>query len=93
MDHYSVPAGSFPDQVPNHIAQSRLKNLLKAGEKAFEEYAENYVGKELRVLVEKISHFSGFVIPSEAEESLSKSHKEILTTTFSKKKKKEMPTA
>ena len=53
VDHYSVPAGSFPDQVPNHIAQSRLKILLKAGEKAFEEYASGFVGQGLRVLVEK----------------------------------------
>lgn len=29
LDHYSVPAGAFGDQVPNHVAQRRLKELLK----------------------------------------------------------------
>jgi len=53
MDHYSVPAGSFRDQVPNHIAQSRLKKLQKAGEEVFETFARENIGKELRVLVEK----------------------------------------
>lgn len=54
VDHYSVPAWSFPDQVPNHIAQKRLKTLLKTGEEAFEKYAKNFVGRELRVLIEKV---------------------------------------
>jgi tRNA A37 methylthiotransferase MiaB len=29
VDHYNVPAGSFPNQVPNHISQLRLKELIK----------------------------------------------------------------
>jgi tRNA A37 methylthiotransferase MiaB len=29
VDHYHVPAGAYPDQVPNHITQQRLKKLLK----------------------------------------------------------------
>lgn len=54
VDHYSVPAGAFPDQVPNHIAQKRLKTLLKTGEEAFEKYARGFTGRELRVLIEKV---------------------------------------
>lgn len=27
LDHYSVPAGSYPNQVPNHIIQKRIKLL------------------------------------------------------------------
>ncbi len=63
IDHYSVPAGIFPDQVPNHLAQSRLKQLLQAGKEAFDSLAKVNVWKELRVLVEKVpslSEFSGW---------------------------------
>ena len=31
IDHYSVPAGKFKDQVPNHIAQNRTKKILEHG--------------------------------------------------------------
>jgi tRNA A37 methylthiotransferase MiaB len=55
VDHYSVPAGVYPDQVPNHIAQSRIKTLQKAGASVFEKWAEETVGQEVRVLVEKVS--------------------------------------
>ena len=55
VDHYSVPAGVYPDQVANHIAQSRIKTLQKAGAEVFEKWAEETVGHEVRVLVEKIS--------------------------------------
>lgn len=62
VDHYSVPAGSYDDQVPNHIAQSRLKNLLRAGESAFMKFAEENIGEAHEVLLEKISAttFSGW---------------------------------
>ena len=62
VDHYSVPAGIYPDQVPNHIAQSRIKSLQRAGTEVFENWAEKTVGQEVRVLVEKISgnSFSGW---------------------------------
>jgi tRNA A37 methylthiotransferase MiaB len=55
VDHYSVPAGVYPDQVPNHITQSRIKLLQKAGATVFEKWAEETVGQEVRVLVEKVS--------------------------------------
>jgi len=29
IDHYHVPAGTYKDQIPNHIAQKRLKLLLQ----------------------------------------------------------------
>lgn len=43
IDHYSVPAGVFPDQVQNHLAQSRLKQLLQAGKEAFDSLAKGNV--------------------------------------------------
>ncbi len=43
VDHYSVPAGSFSLQVPNHIAQARIKKLLRAGEEAFEKFREENI--------------------------------------------------
>ena len=62
VDHYSVPAGSFSDQVPNHIAQRRLKDLLQAWSLSFHNYAKENLGKELRVLIEKEKNgsFSGW---------------------------------
>jgi threonylcarbamoyladenosine tRNA methylthiotransferase MtaB len=62
VDHYSVPAGSFGEQIPNHISQKRLKALLKAGENAFENFAKQNEWKHLRVLVEKVNGtlFSGW---------------------------------
>lgn len=55
VDHYSVPAGVYPDQVPNHIAQSRIKSLQRTGASVFEKWAEETVGQEVRVLVEKVA--------------------------------------
>jgi MiaB/RimO family radical SAM methylthiotransferase len=62
VDHYSVPAGSFGDQVPNHIAQKRVKKLLRVGEEVFEQFANKNIEKELSVLVEKTKDwwFSGW---------------------------------
>jgi tRNA A37 methylthiotransferase MiaB len=55
VDHYSVPAGVYPDQVPNHIAQSRIKSLQRAGVEVFKRWADETVGQEVRVLMEKVS--------------------------------------
>lgn len=62
IDHYSVPAGNYPNQVPNHIIQNRTKFLQKIGEEVFEKWAEKTIGKEVNVLIEKISgnQFSGW---------------------------------
>jgi MiaB/RimO family radical SAM methylthiotransferase len=55
VEHYSVPAGVFTDQVPNHISQKRVKKLLAVWSEVFERFAGENVGQELRVLVEKIA--------------------------------------
>lgn len=55
LDHYSVPAGKYENQIPNHITQSRLKKLLQTGEEVFESFAQNQKQKILSVLVEKTS--------------------------------------
>ena len=55
IDHYSVPAGSYKDQVPNHIAQSRLKALQKMGDTVYRNYAWAHIDTELAVLIEKTS--------------------------------------
>ena len=62
LDHYNVPAGTFPDQIPNHIAQKRLKHLMKVGKEAFMNLSESMQGKIVRVLIEKRdeSQFSGW---------------------------------
>ena len=62
VDHYHVPAGTFPEQVPNHIAQKRLKVLLETGNTAFEQFARENIGQTLRVLIEKTDgvNFSGW---------------------------------
>lgn len=62
LDHYSVPAGKYENQIPNHITQSRLKKLLQTGEEVFESFAQNQKQKILSVLVEKTSEnwFSGW---------------------------------
>lgn len=55
VDHYSVPAGSFPDQIPNHIAQARTKEILEDGQKQKKWLAEKTVNQKMKVLIEKIS--------------------------------------
>lgn len=60
VDHYSVPAGSFPNQVPNHTSQSRLKKLIQVGEEVFNEFIANNRNNEFRVLVEKIHQDGGW---------------------------------
>jgi len=53
IDHYSVPAGSFDGQVPNHIAQLRIKKLLSVGKEVLLSWANQTIGKEVSVLIEK----------------------------------------
>lgn len=60
VDHYSVPAGSYPNQVPNHIAQKRLKELIQTGEEVFADFLEKNHGKEFKVLVERIHQNGGW---------------------------------
>ena len=62
VDHYSVPAGSYPNQTPNHIIQSRIKSLQGIWEKVFQTWAEKTLGKEVQVLIEKVhqNQFSGW---------------------------------
>ena len=55
IDHYGVPAGSYPNQVPNHIIQRRIKLLQKIGDAVFKNWAIKTIGKEVKVLVEKAS--------------------------------------
>ena len=60
VDHYSVPAGVFPNQVPNHIAQQRTKTLLEHGQIEKRKLAEKSVGKILKVLIEKADAMGKF---------------------------------
>lgn len=64
IDHYHVPAGTFPNQVPNHITQARLKHLMSVGHEAFLSLGNATLGKRVHVLVEKCSpdgtQFSGW---------------------------------
>ena len=63
IDHYNVPAWSFPNQVPNHIAQNRTKILLEHGEQQKKNFTNGEVWKTLKVLIEKLNtnwSFSGW---------------------------------
>ncbi|PID84412.1 hypothetical protein CSB09_01215 [Candidatus Gracilibacteria bacterium] len=62
IDHYSVPAGKFANQVPNHLSQRRVKEIIAAGEQAKQALFEQSTGKKLTVLVEKArkDKFSGW---------------------------------
>lgn len=53
VDHYSVPAGNFPQQIPNHIAQARTKLILEHGAMEKKRLAEKTLGKTMKVLLEK----------------------------------------
>ena len=48
--------------MPNHSAQARLKHVQKSGERVYQEFANANIGKDLRVLVEKVNgrKFSGW---------------------------------
>lgn len=54
IDHYNVPAGKFANQIPNHIAQNRTKTLLSHGEEQKRIFANNEIGKNLKLLIEKV---------------------------------------
>lgn len=62
VDHYSVPAGTFEDQVPNHIAQKRLKKLLMEGKESLKRFSKKNENTSSLILVEKVNgeHFSGW---------------------------------
>ena len=48
-----MPAGAFDGQVTNHRAQSRIKKLLSVGKEVLASWANQTVGKEVSVLIEK----------------------------------------
>jgi MiaB/RimO family radical SAM methylthiotransferase len=62
IDHYSVPAGSFESQIPNHIIHARQKKLLRLWEEVALSWAGKTLGKEVSIVVEKVSNnsFSGW---------------------------------
>lgn len=63
IDHYSVPAGAFENQIPNHISQSRTKILLEHGHIQKHLLEEETYGKTVAILVEKCEQngtFSGW---------------------------------
>lgn len=64
LDHYHVPAGSFPDQIPNHITQNRLKHLMQIGKEVFKNFAESMQRKKVRVLIEKVHISNGDTLPT-----------------------------
>lgn len=62
IDHYNVPAGKFKNQVPNHISQRRVKEIIAAGEQAKENLYKQSIWQKLVVLIEKVrgDTFSGW---------------------------------
>ncbi|MBP8016434.1 radical SAM protein, partial [Candidatus Gracilibacteria bacterium] len=53
-NHYTVPAGNFPNQVSESLKTQRLKKLLKEAEKIRTNFIEQNKGKNLNILIEKI---------------------------------------
>ncbi|MFA6090653.1 MAG: radical SAM protein [Candidatus Gracilibacteria bacterium] len=51
-DHYSVPAGKFPNQIDEHIKTERLNMLLAEGEQVKQVFLHANDGKYFQVLVE-----------------------------------------
>lgn len=51
-EHYSVPAGAFPEQIPEKIKSERLKTLLLLGEQKKQAFLKMNDGKKFSVLVE-----------------------------------------
>lgn len=51
-EHYSVPAGSFANQIPEKIKSERLKVLLALGEQKKQAFLKMNDGKRFSVLVE-----------------------------------------
>lgn len=51
--HYSIPAGKFENQIPEHIKMERLRTLLDLGKKELENFCITHTGKKVRILIEK----------------------------------------
>ncbi len=52
VDKYNVPAGKFPNQVPENIKHARLDELLRAGKIAKEAFLQQNQGKYFELLLE-----------------------------------------
>ncbi len=48
-----TPAASFPDQVPNQLANQRAAELLALAEQKYRRFADQQIGQRLPVLLEK----------------------------------------
>lgn len=90
VDHYSVPAWSFVDQVPNHIAQKRLKLLLDAWKKAFNTFAKWNIWQRFNVLVEKTYKDIPWWFSGSTENYLSTTHENFKLDTWQTPKRGEI---
>jgi tRNA A37 methylthiotransferase MiaB len=49
-----TPAATFPEQVPEGLKKSRVRELLEVSDRSFKTVAERFIGKVEPVLVEAI---------------------------------------
>ncbi|MGI6686260.1 MAG: tRNA (N(6)-L-threonylcarbamoyladenosine(37)-C(2))-methylthiotransferase MtaB [Bacillota bacterium] len=54
-----TPAATFPDQVSPEIKEERSNKLIQLGRRLLKNYAENYLGKTIEVLVEQTTDLNG----------------------------------
>jgi threonylcarbamoyladenosine tRNA methylthiotransferase MtaB len=54
--HEKTPAFKFPDQVKENIKLARAKKLRKLGEKLEQDYKNNFIDREVEVLIENIKN-------------------------------------
>jgi threonylcarbamoyladenosine tRNA methylthiotransferase MtaB len=54
-----TPAADFPDQVAPAVKEERSNKLIQLGKRLLKKYAENYIGRNLEVLVEQTVDISG----------------------------------
>ena len=56
---FGVPAARFDDQIKNHVKLARHRELLSVGKDIEQTYAQQNIGKNLSVLIEKAdnTHF------------------------------------
>lgn len=59
---YSIPAGKFPDQIPETVKKTRLKTLVHTGNERRSIFLQANDGEKLHLLAERVSkeNFSGW---------------------------------
>ncbi len=49
-----TPAASMPGQIPNRVKAARVQDLIRLGQESSKHYADQFIGRNLELLVERI---------------------------------------